>query len=255
MTALAQAGFFVAAPDQRGYGDSDKPSGVAQYSVTRLADDVASLVRELGREKAFVAGHDIGGGVAWATAMIRPEVVERLATLNSVHPVGFERQARHWSQLRKSWYLFFFQLPWLPEKVLSRRDFAFVRRSLADDGLSSETIGDLLEGIRPPGALRASVDWYRAVFRDGLAKRLAPRKVDVPVLSIWGDGERHLDPELAEPPPDWVSRARVVRIAGASHWVQHDAPDEVGALLIEHFGADGGRRLPLPLPAQPRNVD
>ena len=237
LSALAGAGFFAVAPDLRGYGQSDKPGAVADYSILRFVDDVAAVVKAFGRERAFVAGHDFGGGVAWATAMLRPQIVSRLCTLNSVHPVGFERQMRKWSQMKKSWYVFFFLLPLLPEWFLGRKDFRFVRRSLADDGLSPETIDDLLEGLRPPGALRAAIDSYRAAFQDGVRKRVVPAKVDLPVLSIWGDGERHLDPELAEPPRDWVSAARVVHVPEGSHWVQHDAPDRVAELLVEHFRA------------------
>jgi pimeloyl-ACP methyl ester carboxylesterase len=235
MRVLAGAGFFAVAPDLRGYGESDKPAGVGAYSVSRVVEDVAAIVRAFGRQKVCVAGHDVGGGVAWATAMMRPDIVSRLATLNSVHPVGFERQIRRWSQLRKSWYVFFFQLPWAPEWLLSRKGFRFVRSALADDGLSPEVIDDLLEGIRPPGALRAAVDWYRASFRDGVKKRLVASKVEIPTLVVWGDRERHLDPELAEPPADWVPRARVEHVPEGSHWVHHDAPEKVAALLVEHF--------------------
>jgi pimeloyl-ACP methyl ester carboxylesterase len=88
MQALASEGFFVVAPDLRGYGESDKPSGVDAYSVARLVDDVVAIVRAFGRPSAAIAGHDFGGGLAWATAMMRPDAVSRLATLNSVHPVG-----------------------------------------------------------------------------------------------------------------------------------------------------------------------
>jgi pimeloyl-ACP methyl ester carboxylesterase len=235
MRALAAAGFHAVAPDLRGYGESDKPAGIEPYSITHLVDDVEAIVRAFGRSQVFVAGHDFGGGLAWATAMFRPELVARLATLNSVHPVGFERQMRKWSQIAKSWYVFLFQLPLLPEWLLGRKDFDFVKRGLRDDGLSPEAVEDLLLGIRPPGALRASIDWYRASFRDGIKKRVVPRKVDVPVLSIWGDRERHLDAELATPPADWVTQARVEHVPEGSHWVHHDAPAKVAEMLIEHF--------------------
>jgi epoxide hydrolase 4 len=237
MRALADAGFFAVAPDLRGYGESDKPSEVDAYSVARIVDDVAAIVQAFGRRSACIAGHDFGGGLAWATAMLRPDLVLRLATLNSVHPVGFQRQIRKWSQLKKSWYVFFFLLPWAPEWFLSRHDFRFVRRSHADDGLSPETIDDLLEGIRPPGAMHAAINWYRASFRGGLEKHQLDAKVESPTLAIWGDRERHLDPELAEPPRDLVTHACVVHVPEAGHWVQHDAPDEVAKLLIEHFRA------------------
>jgi pimeloyl-ACP methyl ester carboxylesterase len=238
MTALANAGFFAVAPDLRGYGESDKPTHVSDYSSPLLVDDVAAIVRAFGREKVCVAGHDFGGGLAWAFAMTRPDLVSRLATLNSVHPIGFEREMRKWSQLKKSWYVFFFLLPWLPEWLLSRRDFQFTKRSLADDGLSADDIEDLIAGVRSPGALHAAINWYRASFVDGIKRRLPAAKVEVPTLVVWGDGERHLNAALADPPADWVSAARVVHIPGASHWVHHDAPDEVAALLIDHFAAN-----------------
>jgi epoxide hydrolase 4 len=239
MRALANAGFFAVAPDLRGYGESDKPAGVSAYSAARLIDDVAAIVREFGRQKVCVVGHDFGGGVAWGTAMVRPDLVSRLAILNSVHPVGFEREIGKWSQIKKSWYVFFFLLPWIPEWFLSRNDFRFVRRSLADDGLSPEDIDDLLEGVRPSGALHAAINWYRAGFRDGIRKRVPRARVEVPTLVIWGDRDPHLNQTLADLPVGWVSNARVVHIPEASHWVHHDAPDEVAALLVEHFAGNG----------------
>jgi pimeloyl-ACP methyl ester carboxylesterase len=239
MRALANAGFFAVAPDLRGYGDSGRPAGVSAYSFARIVEDVAAIVGGFGREKVCLVGHDFGGGVAWGTAMTQPALVSRLAILNSVHPVGFEREMRKWSQLKKSWYVFFFLVPRIPEWFLARRNFRFMRRSLADDGLSPEDIDVLIEGIRPPGALRAAVDWYRASFWDGVRKRLPRAKVDIPTLVIWGDKERHLNAALADPPADWVKSVRVVHVPEASHWVHHDAPDKVAALLIEHFAGAG----------------
>jgi pimeloyl-ACP methyl ester carboxylesterase len=242
MPAFAKKGYLAVAPDLRGYGASDRPIGVDAYSVPRIVEDVVAIVRAFGREKAFLVGHDLGGGIAWATAMAHPELVARLSVLNSVHPIGFERQIRKWSQLAKSWYVFFFLLPVLPEWWLSRKNFRFIERSLRDDGLSPEVIDDLLEGVRPDGALHAAVDWYRASFRDVARKRFVPAKVDVPTLVVWGDRERHLDPELATPPSDWVSNARIEHVEKGSHWVHHDAPERVAELVLEHF--DGATRVP-----------
>lgn len=235
MRALADAGFFAVAPDLRGYGESDKPAHVSAYSLARLIEDVAAIVHGFGRKQVCLVGHDIGGGLAWGTAMVRPDLVSRLAILNSVHPIGFEREIRKWSQLKKSWYVFFFLVPGIPEWFLSRRDYRFLRRSLADDGLSPETIDDLLEGVRPPRALHAAIDYYRASFSDGVRRRLPRAKVDLPTLVVWGDKEQHLNAALAQPPADWVPDVRVVHIPEASHWVHHDAPDQVAALLVEHF--------------------
>lgn len=239
MRALASAGFFAVAPDLRGYGDSDKPAGTSAYSVARLVDDVAAIVRCFGRQKVCLVGHDCGGGIAWAAAMVRPNLVSRLAVLNSVHPVGFQRELRKWSQLKKSWYIFFFLVPRAPEWFLSRHDFRFVRRALADDGLSPGDIDDLLEGVRPPRALHAAIDGYRASFWDGVRRRLPQAKVNVPTLVVWGDKDPYLNAALADPPADWVSNARIVHIPEASHWVHHDASEKVAALLSEHFAGAG----------------
>lgn len=235
MGALADAGCFVVAPDLRGAGESGKPVGIDAYSINRFVDDVEEIIKAFGREQVFLAGHDFGGGVAWATAMSRPSRVRKLAILNSVHPIGIERQMKRWSQLKKSWYVFLFQLPAIPEWLLSRNDFGFLKQSLADDGLTTETVDDLLIGIRAPGALRAMLDWYRASFRDGIKRRFVPKKVETPTLVVWGDRERHLDPELATPPSDWTSSVRIEHVPNAGHWVQHDAPEEVAALLTAQF--------------------
>jgi pimeloyl-ACP methyl ester carboxylesterase len=234
LPVFARAGYRAVAPDLRGYGASDRPAGVDSYSMVRILEDVVAILDAFGREKAYVVGHDVGGGVAWALAMTHPQRVERLATLNSVHVVGFERQIRKWSQLSKSWYVFFFLLPWIPEWWLSRRDFRFVHRSLVADGLSDAVAGDLLEGVRPNGALRAAINWYRASFRDVARKRLVPKRVDLPTLAVWGDRDPHLDAALATPPADWVGQARVEHVPEAGHWVHHDAPEKVGALLLSH---------------------
>jgi pimeloyl-ACP methyl ester carboxylesterase len=237
MPAFARAGYLAVAPDLRGYGASDRPADVESYSILRILEDVVAILDAFGRQRGFVVGHDFGGGVAWAMAMAHPERVERLAILNSVHVVGFERQIRKWSQLSKSWYVFFFLLPWLPEWWLSRRDFGFVHRALVADGLPDDVVRDLLEGIRPAGALHAALNWYRANFRDVARKRFPPKRVDLPTLVVWGDRERHLDPELATPPADWVGDVRVEHVPEAGHWVQHDAPEKVRALLLSHAGS------------------
>jgi pimeloyl-ACP methyl ester carboxylesterase len=235
MGPLAAAGLHVVAPDLRGYHLSDRPQGVSSYSIGKLAGDVVGLVRAMDADDAFVVGHDWGGGVAWATAMFHPERVRRLAILNSVHPIGFLRALRTWEQMKRSLYIFFFQIPWLPEEVLKLDDFAWIRRAFTDDGVPAEEAEGYVAAMRPRDALTAALAFYRASFRDGLAGRTKPKKVTLPVLVIWGDRDRFLVPSLAVPPADWVTNARVERIPEASHWVQRDAPERVNALLLEHF--------------------
>jgi pimeloyl-ACP methyl ester carboxylesterase len=129
---LAEAGFRVVAPDTRGYNLSSKPQWFEAYGVDLLAADVAGLIGEVGEKSALVVGHDWGGSIAWTTAINHPEVVDRLAILNAAHPRRLSQGLRHPSQLRRSWYFFFFAVPGLPEEVVHARDWHFFRHFLED---------------------------------------------------------------------------------------------------------------------------
>ena len=129
LPALAAAGFRAVAPDLRGYNLSERPARVADYRIERLADDVAALVRALGADRAHVVGHDWGGLIAWQLAMRHPQVVDRLAILNAPHPARFRRLLLDPRQGLRSWYVAFFQLPWLPERVLGANGRRALRRT------------------------------------------------------------------------------------------------------------------------------
>jgi len=233
LEAFAAAGLWAVAPDMRGYGGSDKPAGVHAYEVERITADVAGLVRALGRSRATIVGHDWGGIIAWAFAMDHPALVERVAILNVPHPQRMVRGFLRPRQLMKSWYVFFFQIPRLPERAIARDDFAFMRRELAEAGFGADEIEHYVEAWRIPGALQASLAYYRAAIRRVLTGRLPElRRIDVPVLVIWGDRDKYLERSLAAPPPSLVPNAKVVHLPAASHWVQRDAPDRVSALLV-----------------------
>ena len=240
--ALAAAGFRVVAPDMRGYNLSDKPKGVGSYALEGLARDVERLVPALGEERAAIVGHDWGGIVAWAVAILHPGRVERLAILNVPHPERFSRGLRTPRQLLKSSYAFFFQLPWLPERVLRAGDFALVRSVLRNDPVRPGTFGEddinrYVEALSRPGALTAAINYYRALARRAPAvARALRRRVGAPVMVIWGQRDLFLIPELACPDPEWVPDARVERLPDASHWVQQDRPERVNALLLSFLG-------------------
>ncbi len=227
LPALAQAGFRVVAPDMRGYGGSDKPVGVAAYRIENLTRDVVELIAALGRERADVVGHDWGAHVAWHVAMSHPERVRRLAILNLPHPERMRRGLRTARQLRKSWYMFFFQLPILPEWLLSPRVLRRLFRSTpAREGAYDEA--DIEAMVSAAGDRTGPINYYRAARRYH-GPRWKP--VAAQTLVIWGQRDRVLGQELAEPDPRWVPHARVERIPGASHWVQADAPERVNELL------------------------
>ncbi len=237
LPALAAAGFHAVAPDLRGYGGSSRPRGVAAYAMSRIEDDLDGLIRSYGVDRAAIVGHDFGGGIAWSFAMHHPERVARLAILNAPHAVAFARGLRSPRQLARSWYMFAFQLPELPERLLRRNDLrairaVYMRDPVSRDAFSTADIERHIAALRPAGALTAAVNYYRALFRDARALIAATRVIRRPVLVLWGERDRYLGPELAAPDPRWVPDCRVVRIPDASHWVHLDAPDLVNAELI-----------------------
>jgi epoxide hydrolase 4 len=240
--ALAARGFRVVAPDLRGYNTSSKPRDVAAYDAERLAGDVRDLVRERGEERCFLAGHDWGAVTAYATAGYHPEAVEKLAILNVPHP---RRMLEGWRttprQLAKSWYMFFFQLPVLPERLAAVRSWAAFRRGLdtAKPGaFTEEDLARYREAWSQPHAATTMINYYRAALRQApwkVTQRL--RVVEAPTMVIWGEDDAFLESSLAEPDRrDVPNFEGVVRLPGASHFVQHDEPERVTALLADFFG-------------------
>jgi pimeloyl-ACP methyl ester carboxylesterase len=236
---LAAAGYRVLAPDQRGYGESDKPKRLSAYRLDRLAADAAGLIAAAGRERAFVAAHDWGGMVAWWLAAQEPRRVERLAILNCPHPVVMRRCLRRDpAQRRRSWYIFFFQLPWLPEHRFRKDHFEIGVRSVKGTARPGTFSDDDMALYRrawgQPGALSGMLAWYRAALRRP-PPRLPGVRVSPPTLLVWGLRDRFLSAEMIEPSLALCDNARVERIPEASHWVQHEEPERVNRLLAEHF--------------------
>lgn len=241
---LAGAGFRVLAPDQRGYNLSAKPRGVSAYRIDRLAGDVVGLIRASGRERACLVGHDWGAAVAWWTALAHPERVERLAILNVPHPAVMRRHMlRNPAQRRRSWYIFFFQLPWLPELWLRRRGFRVAERSVRGTArpgaFSDEDMDRYREAWGRPRALTSMLHWYRAALR---RRPPAPESLRVrqPTLVLWGMRDRFLGPEMIEPSLELCDRAEAVRFGEATHWLQHEEPAAVNSLLVEFLGGGEG---------------
>ena len=236
LPALANAGFRAVAPDLRGYGTSDKPIGLDAYRVEVLARDVADLVEALGERRAHVVGHDWGGAVAWFFAMWHPERLDRLGILNAPHPARFSRSMKRPRQFLRSSYMLFFQVPVLPELLLRANDFLVLRRLFRYDperpgAYTDEDIEQIVASAREPGALRGMLAWYRAMMQRPTHTRW--KTIDKPVQVVWGEKDRYLGRELAEPPREWVPDVRFAAVPGASHWVQADAPETVNRLLID----------------------
>jgi pimeloyl-ACP methyl ester carboxylesterase len=237
--ALAEAGFRVIVPDQRGYNLSDKPRGVAAYDVDILARDVIGLLDHFGIQKARLVGHDWGAVVAWTVALQHPDRLEKLAILNVPHPDVMTRFVLgNSAQRKKSWYVFFFQLPFA-EWILSRNNFRNLERVLTGrkGSFTPEDILEYKKAWGQPRALTGMLNWYRAIVRRALRgswnpNRVALRRVHVPTLMLWGKRDVALRHEMAQPSIELCERGELVTFERATHWVQHDAADEVNQKLI-----------------------
>lgn len=233
---LAERGYRVWAPDQRGYNRSDRPKGRRAYRMDELVADVVGLIDAGGWESARVVGHDWGGAVGWRVAQAYPERVDRLAVVNCPHPGAFLQVMRRSPlQLIRSSYVFFFQLPYLPELTMGPDGAALERamRVTADRRMSEEERAVYREAWAQPGALTAMLNWYRAV---PLASRSLTGRgglVRPPTLIVWGTGDRFLGEELIPPSLARCADGRVVRLEGVTHWVQWEAPERLNAALKE----------------------
>ncbi len=233
--------FHVVAPDQRGYNLTEKPHGVAAYKIENLTADIAALIRHLGEESAVIVGHDWGGGVAWSFAMEYPQMARRLIVLNCPHPAAMARGLRTPRQLAKSWYMFFFQIPVVPEFGIRFHNFEVLERSLRvgtvkPNVFSDDDIRAYKEALAQPGALTSTINWYRAAIRGGL-RRLGP----VPVIAaktllIWAEQDRFLGKELTYNLEQWVPDLTIKYIPGTSHWVQQEQPELVNQYMLAFLG-------------------
>jgi epoxide hydrolase 4 len=235
---LASAGFRVIVPDQRGYNLSSKPQGWQQYKLPALVGDVLGIANRLEREKFVLAGHDWGGFVAWACAMGDQDRITRLAILNAPHPIVFQQYARtHPAQLLRSWYVFFMQLPVLPEFLFTAANFRAMTAALAQTsrpGAFSEADFEAYrEAWRKPGAPKAMINWYRALLR--ASSPAGEPMIEVPVRILWGARDRALSADLAELSLRSCKRGKLTMFPEATHWVQHEEKAAVSKALEDFF--------------------
>ncbi len=234
--ALAQAGFFVIAPDQRGYNLSDKPKGFDNYRVELLVADILALADALGVPQFNLAGHDWGAMVSWSLVENHPERVKRLAILNVPHPwVMNQYLKKNWRQRIRSWYIFFFQLPVLPELSLQAFNWR-TPAALMCQSFATAELQRYKTAWSQPGAMTAMINWYRSLFRRP-GKTVKPEKIQVPTLMIWGKLDPHLMWQMAPESMALCANGRLELIETATHWVHQDKPAIVNRLLIDHFTA------------------
>lgn len=246
--ALVKAGYRVVALDMRGYNRSGKPSEVESYRIRHLTEDVVALIGHLGEKRATVVGHDWGGVVTWNLARHHPYLLDGIVVLNAPPLGAMRRGLRRPRQLLRSWYVFFFQLPWIPELLLRAFDYKAVEWILRRDLRGRELFGDddlalYKAALSKPGALTAQINYYRAAFR-GLFRRgkVKEPRLTVPAMVIWGEDDRYLGSHFADDLARWVAGVRVERISYAGHWVQLDAAKRVNELIVAFLGERRRRR-------------
>ncbi len=236
---LARLGYRAWAPDLRGYGETERPSRLRDYAVEHLMDDVAGLIDASGCQSTLLIGHDWGAAVAWLCATRRLRPLERLVIMNVPHPALLGKALRTWPQLKRSWYMFFFQLPWLPEAMVRANNYRFVAqafRGMAVDKsrFPDEVLAVYRDSAARPGALTAMINYYRALFRGGSFRRqhrLGYPPIDTPTLMIWGERDTALGKETTHGTERYATELTLRYLPKVSHWVQQEAPDEVNAML------------------------
>ena len=251
---LARLGYRAWAPDLRGYGESDRPLGIPAYAIERLMDDVAGLIDAAHPQSTLLLAHDWGAIIAWYFAMRRYRPLERLVIMNVPHPGVMRRALRTPRQLLRSWYVFFFQIPRLPEAVLRARNCRVIADMFSKMAVDKSRFpGEVLDVYRRnaayPGALTAMINYYRAAVRGGAARQegLGLPTIETPTLMIWGEQDAALGKETTYGTDAFVPHLTLRYLPGVSHWVQQEAPETVNAMLEAWLSGQ-----PVPEAADPR---
>ena len=232
--------YRVVALDLRGYNDSDKPESVEAYAMSDLVEDVRGVITGLGYRDCILVSHDWGGAIAWNFADSYPTMVEKLIVLNLPHPAKFLAGLRTPQQLLRSWYIFFFQLPLVPEILLRRNNYqaiasAFTSMAIDKSAFTSEDLNAFREAAAKPGSATAMLNYYRCVFRQlfNPGQQSNWDVINIPTLMIWGENDTALGKELTYGTEKYVSNLQIKYIPNCSHWVQQEQPELVNSYIKE----------------------
>jgi pimeloyl-ACP methyl ester carboxylesterase len=233
--------YKVVALDLRGYNDSDKPLEKSAYRMDVLIEDIKSAIAALGYQSCILVGHDWGGAIAWQFSYAYPEKVKQLIIMNLPHPAKFRQGLRTPQQLLKSWYIFFFQLPLLPEWVFRAKDYtaianAFYKMAIDKSAFPPNVLDAYRQAAAKPGALTAMINYYRNVFSSLGEMKVSEEKLKIPTLLIWGECDTALGKELTTGTDAYVEELTLHYIPNCSHWVQQEQPQRVNRLMRDFLG-------------------
>jgi len=236
MPLLAKLGYTVWAPNMRGYGKTSRPANVADYHIDHLVADAAALIDAAGAKNTLLMAHDWGAVIAWQFAIRKARPLDRLVIMNVPHPACMTREFRTWAQLKKSWYIFFFQIPWLPERLLGARGGDPIRRAFVDMAVDKARFpvavtDEYRRNALEPGALKAMINYYRAAMRAGTAAMTPAGMIETPTLMVWGEEDSALGKATTVGTDQYVRHLTLRYLPGVSHWVQQEAPERVNAMI------------------------
>jgi pimeloyl-ACP methyl ester carboxylesterase len=229
--------YKVVAIDLRGYNDSDKPQAQSAYVMTEFVEDVKGVIEGLGYGRCILVGHDWGGAIAWSFSHAYPELVSRLIVMNIPHPAKFAAGLKTLQQMLKSWYIAFFQIPFLPELLIQLDDYRLIEeafRGMAIDqsAFTDEDIEEYKNAFAKRGVLISVINYYRNL-PDYLSKEQVWDILTMPTLLIWGEEDKALGKELTYGTEKYVQDLRIRYIPNCSHWVQQEQPQLVNQLMRE----------------------
>ncbi|MCM1982055.1 alpha/beta fold hydrolase [Lyngbya confervoides] len=236
--------YKVVAVDLRGYNESDKPLPQSAYELSVLVEDIRGILEALGYDRCILCGHDWGGAIAWEFAYTYPNLLNRLIVLNLPHPALFKAGFFTPAQILKSWYIFLFQLPVLPEWLLSRDHGILIAKILSlsargTNPFSPEDLAAYQQAATTPGALTAMLNYYRNLPRSILRSRQWGL-LEVPTLLIWGEQDVALGRELTLGTHRYVRDLQIRYIPTCGHWVQQEAPQEVNQYILDWLASPLG---------------
>lgn len=237
---FSEQGYRVIVPDQRGYNLSSKPASIGAYTLDTLVQDIVELIGQVSEAPVYVVGHDWGAAVAWKLAETHPELVQKLVILNVPHPkVLMQTLKKSIRQLFKSWYIGFFQLPELPEKVLSAGNFTLLARTLtqtSNPGSFTETdITEYKKAWRHPQALQSMIHWYRALRKNPESMQ-ETQTITIPVLILWGAHDIALRQSMAHDSLTYCQNGQLLVHEDATHWIHQDQSAFVNEQILRFIG-------------------
>lgn len=244
--------YDIVAISLRGYGLSSKPKGVKNYSMKCLKKDVVEVIRSLGEDKKVILmAHDWGGAIAWNVAISHPELLSKLIVACAPHPRSFTRNI-NFNQFARLWYMFLFQLPFLPEISIAAEDFEAVANAFLkppagihhEGRISQDDMEAYKKELSRPGALTAAINYYRALGRavawglESSPDEVPRRSLAVPTLLIWADDDVALGPQLLRGTSKYVDHLKIKVLNDCSHWAQQDCPEEFNASVNDFLNAE-----------------